>query len=123
MTANDVVAVADIPKLKYTPPANAHGTGYASFTFKVNDGVSDSASANTLTINVTAVNDPATGLPTISGTARVGQELTADAGGIGDLDGLPADSTFAWQWLRVSGGATRPSRVRHRRPTGWWRRM
>ena len=105
VTANDVVAVADIPKLKYTPPANAHGTGYASFTFKVSDGVSESASANTMTMDVTAVNDPATGLPTISGTARVGQELTADAGGIGDVDGLPALSKFAWQWLRVSGGS------------------
>ena len=61
VTANDVVAVADIPKLKYTPPANAHGTGYASFTFKVSDGVSESASANTLTIDVTAVDDPASG--------------------------------------------------------------
>ena len=105
VTANDVVAVADIPKLKYTPVANAHGTGYASFTFKVSDGVSESASANTLTIDVTSVNDPATGLPTITGTARAGQELMADASNIMDADGLPAVSTFAWQWLRVSGGS------------------
>ena len=105
VTANDVVAVADIPRLKYTPAANAHGTGYASFTFKVSDGVSESAPANTMTINVTSVNDPATGLPTISGTARVGQTLTADAGRVGDVDGLPTLSTFAWQWLRVSGGS------------------
>ena len=105
VTAGQVIGTSDLGRLKYTPPANAYGTGYASFTFKVSDGVSESASANTLTINVTSVNDPATGLPTITGTARVGQELTADASNIMDSDGLPAVSTFAWQWLRVSGGS------------------
>ena len=49
-------AVIDAAKLKYTPPANANGTGYASFSFKVNDGTVDSTSAYTMTINVTAVN-------------------------------------------------------------------
>ena len=105
VTAGQVIGTSDLGRLKYTPPANAHGTGYASFTFKVSDGVSESTSANTMMIDVTAVNDPATGLPTITGTAREGQELTADAGGIGDVDGLPEVSTFAWQWLRVSGGS------------------
>ena len=38
-------------KLKYSPPANANGTAYASFTFKVNDGTDDSAAAEyTMTI-------------------------------------------------------------------------
>ena len=74
------VAAADLTasKLKYSPPADANGTSYASFTFKVNDGTADSAEY-TMTINVTAVNDPATGAPTISGTAQVGQTLTASA--------------------------------------------
>ena len=84
--------------------ANAHGTGYASFTFKVSDGVSESAVVNTMTVDVTAVNDPATGLPTITGTAREGQTLTAEASAIADVDGLPAVSAFVWQWLRVNGG-------------------
>ena len=104
VTANDVVAVADIPRLVFTPAANAHGTGYARFTFTVSDGTSESAPSSTVTINVSSVNDPATGLPTITGTAREGQELTAEAGGIADVDGLPLASTFAWQWLRVNGG-------------------
>ena len=74
--------------------------------FKVSDGVSESAAASRMTIDVTAVNDPATGAPTISGTARVGQTLTADASGIADdADGLPAPSTFSYQWLRVDGGS------------------
>ena len=100
------VAAADLTasKLKYTPPANANGTGYASFTFKVNDGTSDSASTYTMTINVTAVNDPATGAPTISGTAQVGQTLTASTAGIADLDGLPG--TFTYQWKRYASDGT-----------------
>ena len=103
--ANQVIGISDLGRLRFTPVANAHGTGYASFTFKVSDGVSESAAANTMTMDVTAVNDPATGLPTITGTAREGQTLTAEASAIADVDGLPAVSAFAWQWLRVSGGS------------------
>ena len=47
--------------LKYTPPANANGAAFATFAFKVNDGVADSDMAYTITINVNAVNDPITG--------------------------------------------------------------
>ena len=35
-----------------TVPAGATGAGYASFTFTVNDGTDDSASAYTLTIDI-----------------------------------------------------------------------
>ena len=98
-----MVAAADLGDLVYTPPANAHGDDYASFTFKVSDGTSESAAAYTLTIDVTAVNDAATGQPTVSGTARVGQTLTAAKGTVADVDGLPAESAFTWQWYRVDG--------------------
>ena len=90
--------------LKYAPPANANGAGYASFKFKVNDGTADSAAEYTITINVTAVNDPATGAPTISGTAQVGQTLTASTGDIADADGLP--SAFTYQWKRYAADRT-----------------
>ena len=43
-------------------------------------------------------NSPATGAPTISGTARVGETLTADTSGIADEDGLD-NATFSYQWL------------------------
>ena len=43
-------------------------------------------------------NNPATGAPTISGTARVGETLTASATGIADTDGL-TNATFTYQWL------------------------
>ena len=42
-------------------------------------------------------NAPATGAPTISGTAQVGETLRADASGIGDADGL-SNASFAYQW-------------------------
>ena len=43
-------------------------------------------------------NSPATGQPTISGTAQVGQTLTADTSGIADEDGLD-NVTFSYQWM------------------------
>ncbi|MCL6730990.1 cadherin-like domain-containing protein, partial [Sphingomonas hankyongi] len=60
------VSAADLAagKLTFVPDANENGTGYASFTFQVQDnggvangGVDLDQSANTLTINVTSVND------------------------------------------------------------------
>ena len=43
-------------------------------------------------------NSPATGAPTIGGTAQVGEKLTADTAGIADADGL-SGATFSYQWL------------------------
>ena len=43
-------------------------------------------------------NRPATGEPTVSGTAQVGETLTADTSGIADADGLE-NVAFAYQWL------------------------
>ena len=45
-----------------------------------------------------AANNPATGAPTINGTARAGETLTATTTGISDSDGL-AGATFTHQWL------------------------
>ena len=63
----------------------------------------DTGHEETLTSEPTAVvapkpNSPATGLPTISGTAQVGETLTADTSGIADEDGLDA-VTFSYHWL------------------------
>ncbi|MGE4615845.1 MAG: Ig-like domain-containing protein, partial [Gammaproteobacteria bacterium] len=52
------IAADAIGELVFTPAAGANGNNYASFTFKVNDGTADSASANTITINVTPVKAP-----------------------------------------------------------------
>ena len=52
-----------------------------------------------VTVAVAAIpNSAATGAPTISGTAQVGQALTASTSGISDSNGL-ANATFTYQWL------------------------
>ena len=125
VNAADTVTKAQLDggELAFAPVADANGAGYASFTFKVSDGTDESAAA-TMTINVTAVNDAPTGAPTITGTARVGQTLSASRTGIGDVDGLPAnESDYAYQWVRVDdGGRRRTSRGRRRARTRWRRR-
>ena len=47
-------------------------------------------------------NSPATGLPTITGTAQVGETLTADRSGIADEDGVTG-ATFSYQWVSSDG--------------------
>ena len=113
LTSGDLpqtVTAADLTasNLKYGPPANESGNRLASFTFRVNDGTADSVATNTMTIGVQSINDVATGQPGITGTAQVGEVLTATAGDIADVDGLPApffeSGTTTVQWLRVDGG-------------------
>ncbi len=52
----------------------------------------------TATTNAPPANTPASGAPTISGTAQVGETLTADTSGISDADGL-TNASFSYQWL------------------------
>ena len=49
-------------------------------------------------------NTPATGAPAISGTAQVGETLTAGTGGISDENGLE-DASFSYQWVRSDGAS------------------
>ena len=51
--------------------------------------------------NNSTVNTPATGAPTITGTAQVGQTLTAVTTAIMDANGLTSVS-YAYQWIRVA---------------------
>ena len=56
------------------------------------------------TVGITPVtNAAAMGAPTITGTAQVGQTLTAVTTGITDADGLTS-VTYTYQWIRVDGG-------------------
>ena len=74
-------------------------------TIKVQVSFTDDAgNEETLTSAATAAvaaaptpNSPATGAPTISGTAQVGEALTAATSGIADEDGL-TNVTFSYQW-------------------------
>ncbi len=55
-----------------------------------------------------AINNPATGAPSITGTPRVDEELTADTSAIMDADGI-TPSNYSYQWVRVDtdiSGAT-----------------
>ena len=71
----------------------------------------DAGHSETLTSAATGAvaarpNRAATGAPSISGTAEVGQTLTADTSGIADADGL-ANVAYAFQWLRDDAGYRR----------------
>ena len=69
----------------------------------------DRGHEETLTSSATAEvearpNSPATGVPTISGTAEVAEILTADTSGIADEDGL-TNAVFSYQWVSNDGSA------------------
>ena len=63
-------AQIDADMLTFTPAQDAHGAPYTTFTFKVNDGTVDSASAYTMTIDVTDAPAPVCGVPGIAGAGR-----------------------------------------------------
>ena len=104
-----------------TPTVNDSNASYVIKLGGVEDAdgtVSLTVGSNTITIEVTAEDDsttksytvtvtrvpntPATGAPTISSTAEVGQTLTARTSGISDDDGLD-NATYAYQWIRTEG--------------------
>ena len=73
-------------------------------TIKVRVSITDDAnnqesrtSPPTATV-IARPNSPATGAPTISGTAQVAETLTANTSGIADQDGLD-DVSYSYQWL------------------------
>ena len=94
---------------------NATGSSYTLVdadegkTIKVRMSFTDDAGNHeTLTGAATAAvdaapNSSATGAPTITGTAQVGETLSADISAIADADGL-ANVSFSYQWIRNDGG-------------------
>ena len=89
-----------------TDSTHAVDAGEEGKTIRVRVSFTDDAgNEETLTSAATAAvaaappsNSPATGAPTISGTAQVGETLTADTTGISDADGLD-NADFDYQWL------------------------
>ena len=79
-------------------------------TIKVKVSFTDDAGhGETLTSTATATvdaapNSPAAGAPTITGTAQVGETLTAGTSGIADADGL-TNVSYRYQWLRNDGSS------------------
>ena len=101
-TDNTETNISSAAASTYTLVAADQGT-----TVKVTVSFTDDASnAETLTSAATAAvsaatNTPATGAPTITGTAQVGQTLTAGTTAIMDADGLTSVS-YTYQWIRVA---------------------
>jgi len=108
VTAGQVITVADITagNLVFTPAANANGTGYASVTFSVRDSNNAyDAVPNTLTVNVTAVNDPTI---VTGGTSGTGNEDTTLTGTLTatDADGLSDGTVFTVTTSATNGTAS-----------------
>ena len=81
-------------------------------TFRVTVTYGQTSASDTVTVEWRHVpaktvapkpNSPASGQPTISGTAQVGETLTAATSGISDADGL-TNATFSYQWLADDTG-------------------
>lgn len=81
VTAGDTITAANIANLTFVPAANANGTGAASFTFSVNDGTAFSSATNTITMDITAVND----LPTVNLAGLTDLPVTEDTSSSLDL--------------------------------------
>ena len=101
-TDNTETNISSATASTYTLVAADQGT-----TVKVTVSFTDDAnnpetrtSAATATVSA-AANTPATGAPTITGTAQVGQTLTAGTTAIMDADGLTSVS-YTYQWIRVA---------------------
>src|SRR6185295_5991858 len=124
VTAGQVVTAADIGanRLRFSPAANANGAGYSTFTFSVRDATTFDAAPNTITVDVTAVNDAPTGAnATVTATEDTPLILTAANFGFSDIDTgdtlgavridtvatagtLQYDTTGAGAWAAVTAG-------------------
>ncbi len=87
----------------YTLVAADEGTTIKVKVSFTDDDGNPETRTSAATATVAAANSPATGAPTITGTARVGETLTAVTTGIMDADGLTSPS-YTYQWIRVDSG-------------------
>ena len=101
LTLASAVAAGDTVTVGYTVPAGVSGPRIRDAAGNAAAGFAGEAVTNATPAHV---NTAPTGLPAISGAARVSQTLTASASGIADEDGL-SGATFAWQWIANDGSA------------------
>ena len=69
-------------------------------TFTDDEGNHESLTSGATGEVAAKANSVPTGLPTISGTAEIGETLTADTSGIADENGMD-NVEFSYQWIRV----------------------
>ena len=67
-----------------------------------------------ISLALKVLNQPAQGRPSISGTRKFGETLTAGTSGITDPNGIPADAVFTYQWFTVDGRRRDRHSRRHR---------
>ncbi len=97
----DDAAIAGATGSTYTLADTDEGkaiTVQVSFTDDAGNDETLTSEATDAVAAAPAANNPATGAPTISGTAQVGETLTADRSGIADADGL-SNVQYEYQWL------------------------
>ena len=89
---------------EYVPNTDYYGTD--SFTYRCRDEEYEWSNTATVSLQIAGVNDPPvnTAAPSISGTAQVGQVLTASAGTWNDTKDAPnaGTITYTYQWRRAS---------------------
>ena len=92
-----VEAIAEqLEGLKHTDNDVTSGEAYA---YQVVASIAGGETAPSAWVSATLeTNSPATGAPTISGTAQSGATLTADTSGIADADGL-TEVSYRYQWI------------------------
>ena len=104
--ANDGTEDTDIQDATgstYTVGADDEGKTIKVRVSFTDDGGNQETRTSDVTVAVAAIpNSAATGAPTISGTAQVGQMLTASTSGISDSEGL-ANAIFTYQWIANDG--------------------
>ncbi len=91
VTLNQDITAAHISagRLRFVPDGNENGTPYTTVGFRVSDGVLLSTAAYTLTLNVTAVNDPPTATITplsYNATEQVNLNLHGTGMSVADID-------------------------------------
>ena len=97
----DDAEIAGATNATYTLVADDEGKAIkveVSFADDAGNGETLTSAATDAVAAAPAANSPATGVPTISGTAQVGETLTANTSGIADEDGLD-EVSFTYQWL------------------------
>ena len=106
VTADQLIAAEDIDKLTFNPVANAHGNNYADIDFTVSDGEL-SSSAQTLTMNVAAVNDaPTTADNTLTINEDGSHTFSASDFGFSDIDTGDTLSSITIKTLPAAGSLT-----------------
>ena len=94
----DDAEIADAIDSSYALSASVQGKTIRVRLSFTDDAGNEESVTSAATEAVTVANSPASGAPSISGTAQVSETLTVDTSGIADADGL-TNASFAYRWL------------------------